>query len=870
MRWCAHILLAALPAAAADPVRIQLPYHPQFAHAGFYAALADGAYARRGLAVELVPWQPGLRAVDAVSQGRADATVAAGEVLIDLGRGADLAVLAQIQQRNPFCLLVHAAGPVRSLADLAAVPKDRLVGPANGVDASLWMGLRGAGLDPDRMFPRPKRPDDLDRFARGELDVLPAFRSNEPILLQAWGIPVRELALSDRATAFPGTLLVVAGRRWRQDRETMEALRAATLEGWESAIRDPGRIVDLILTRFNGGQPGIDRDHLLAEARVVIDHIDPDRFPLGAVDYPRLEAAAAMMRAADLPGHLDPDQVWAPPDHQAQLARMLLICLGAALCATVALIVVTRIQMNTLRRSRRHYRGLVDMAQGFALLRARASQDDGLHLEVASPSIQDLTGHPLAWFAADPGRLTGLIVPADRPAFLEAVARSRRQGDPIRLRLRLGKDGGGISTVLLHAHRNDEGGVEAWDGILLDLNAENDAEDERRRLGEELTQARRHESLGMLAGGIAHDFNNLLGAIRGQVELIRAGITDETAQRRCARAIDGVDRAAGLVRQLLAYTGRGRIELRDLDPGRELTVLQELLAPSLPRGVELRLDLAAELPRIPFDPSQFQQVVMNLVINAAEAYEGAPGAVEISVRPHGNQLLIDVTDHGCGMDPETQARMFDPYFTTKPKGHGLGLAAVHGIVRERGGAIHCRSRPGTGTTFTVSLPLAPVRTPTTRVERRSPSGRQDLPVLVADDDELMREATADLLRSLGHQVVLAADGDAATAMLEQPLLAAVLDDRMPGASGLALLRRLRERRSELPVVLISGMLTSADLTAELAHGHTRFLAKPFDRGQLGRALNGALSGEPDDGSSSSMAAVRQIARRRTETATPLP
>jgi signal transduction histidine kinase/CheY-like chemotaxis protein len=510
------------------------------------------------------------------------------------------------------------------------------------------------------------------------------------------------------------------------------------------------------------------------------------------------------------------------------------------------------------------------MAQGFALLRASDAGEAGLRLEVASPSLQDITGHTLAWFVEEPARLAGLVVPADRTALTEAIAHSRRRGDPIRLRLRLGRADGTQTTVLLHAHRNDEGGTPAWDGILIDMSAEGAAEDERRRLSEELTQARRHESLGLLAGGIAHDFNNLLGAIRGQVELLRPSLADETAQRRCARTLDGVDRAAGLVRQLLAYTGRGRIELRELDVGRELTSLQDLLGPSLPKGVELRLDLAQDLPRVSFDPSQFHQVVMNLVINAAEAYEGRPGTVEISARPHGPHLMLEIRDHGCGMDDETQARMFDPYFTTKPKGHGLGLAAVHGIIRERGGAIQCRSRPGSGTVFLVSLLVSEARPVSARVEKRSPSGSQDLPILVADDEDLMREATADLLRSLGHRVLLAADGTSAGTLLDQPLLAAVLDDRMPGSSGLALLHRLRGNGSPLPVVLISGMLTSADLSAELVDARTRFLAKPFDRDQLARALAGAMSGDPDDGSSSSLSAVRQLARRRTDIATPLP
>ncbi|MFM2092440.1 MAG: hypothetical protein RLZZ127_2929, partial [Planctomycetota bacterium] len=367
MRWCVLlVLISAL--AGADPVRVQLPYHPQFAHAGFYAAVADGVYRRHGITVELLPWQPGLRAVDTVIAGRADATITTGEVLLDLGRGADLAILAQIQQRNPFCLLVHEDGPIRTLADLARSPRERLVGPANGVEASLWTGLRAAGLAPDRLFPRPKRPEDLDRFARGELDALPAFRGNEPLVLRDWGVKVRELPLTDRPLAFPGTLLVAAGPRLRTDRATLDAFREATLEGWRIAAADPGRIADLILARFGDGQP-LDRNRLLAEARIVLDHIDPDRFPIGSLDIGRLESAAGLMRAADLPAHLDRHQVWTPPDHQGLVLGVLLACLVAALVATIGLIAITRLQMGTLRRSRRHYRGLVDMAQGFALLR---------------------------------------------------------------------------------------------------------------------------------------------------------------------------------------------------------------------------------------------------------------------------------------------------------------------------------------------------------------------------------------------------------------------------------------------------------------------------------------------------------------------
>ena len=261
---------------------------------------------------------------------------------------------------------------------------------------------------------------------------------------------------------------------------------------------------------------------------------------------------------------------------------------------------------------------------------------------------------------------------------------------------------------------------------------------ERKRHEERMRDAAKLESLGVLAGGIAHDFNNLLVGIIGNASLLKEDLQENPFALQLLENVERAgDRAAQLTRQMLAYSGRGQFVVTPLDLSKEVEQITALLHASIPKSVELRLALSPELPPVLADAAQMQQLVMNLVINAAEAVEGERGWVEVAtcvetvgeesrirmvpednLQP-GGYVVLRVTDNGVGMDESTKSKIFDPFFTTKFTGRGLGLAAVLGIVKGHRGGIHVESAPGEGTTFRVFLPAAAAAEPSHQAARQA-------------------------------------------------------------------------------------------------------------------------------------------------------
>lgn len=239
------------------------------------------------------------------------------------------------------------------------------------------------------------------------------------------------------------------------------------------------------------------------------------------------------------------------------------------------------------------------------------------------------------------------------------------------------------------------------------------------------------------------------------------------------------------------------------------------------------------------DPAQLQQVLVNLIMNAAESYDGATGVVRISLqRGPGGFARIEISDRGSGMDAASPGADVEPYFTTKRSGHGLGLAAVQGIVRASGAALACRSARGQGTTFTLDIPPGTAGgQPVTH--RESPAPEIGRNVLIVDDDELMREMAVQMVRGLGYTVETASGRIEAAQILADPgrtFVLAILDCAMPDRDGTAVLRELRSRGSRLPVLLVSGMVDAGKIGTGLLDRRTRFLAKPFSKALLDRTL----------------------------------
>jgi PAS domain S-box-containing protein len=397
--------------------------------------------------------------------------------------------------------------------------------------------------------------------------------------------------------------------------------------------------------------------------------------------------------------------------------------------------------------------------------------------------------------------------------------------------------------------RHPDGRPYAVYGIAADITARMRAEAERLAMERAMQEAQRLESLGVLAGGIAHDFNNLLQAILGNSELLaRAHFLEASARESAAQIIAAARRAAELTQQLLAYAGKGQVVVAPLDLNEVVHDTATLLSASVGTRVTLRYQLAPELPAVMADRAQLRQVVMNLVLNGAEAIAEAGtvtlttgvrdvAAAELASYRHGAELppgryvFLEVTDTGSGMDAATLARIFDPFFTTKFTGRGLGLAAVLGIIRGHQGTLKVTSVPGRGATFTILLPaLAAPTAPSSTTSAGTATWHGSGTVLVVDDEDSVRMVAARMLERLGFAVLMAADGWAALEIVRTSASAircVLLDLTMPRMSGAELLAAIRRIRPDLPIVLMSGYAVT-DMIGQLEGDQVAaYLQKPF-------------------------------------------
>lgn len=397
---------------------------------------------------------------------------------------------------------------------------------------------------------------------------------------------------------------------------------------------------------------------------------------------------------------------------------------------------------------------------------------------------------------------------------------------------------------------DEQGTVHHILSIVTDITAQRVAEEARKRLDQQMQHAQKLESLGVLAGGIAHDFNNLLVAILGNAGLALMELGPESPARQTVQQIEvAAQRAAELTRQMLAYSGKGKFVIEPLNLSRVVGEMAHLLEVSVSKRAALRYRFADALPTVEGDATQIRQVIMNLILNASDAIGEAGGTITISTGvmhadtdylsgpfteaglPEGTYVFLEVSDNGSGMDAETSARIFDPFFSTKFTGRGLGLAAVLGIVRGHQGAIKLYSELGRGTTFKVLFPAVESRERPESVsellsESPAAAGRT---ILVVDDDRTVRAVTQRILEHAGFRVALAEDGSAGLeAYAANPGIALVLlDMTMPQMDGEEAFRELRRLDPNVKVLLTSGY-SEQDATESFAgKGLAGFIQKPY-------------------------------------------
>lgn len=450
------------------------------------------------------------------------------------------------------------------------------------------------------------------------------------------------------------------------------------------------------------------------------------------------------------------------------------------------------------------------------------------------------------------------VHPDDRERVLDSIQRAVSHGESYAVEYRSAVSSSDVRWFEGRGYVIRDGdGVPAWmSGICMDVT-------ERHRYQEQLFQTQRLESLGLLAGGIAHDFNNLLLAIMGNASLACNALRpSDTAVPMLRNVLTACERASLLTRRLLAYAGKDRGSASPTNLTALVRELGSLLRASIPKLVSIRVELEEDLPFVLADETQLQQVVMNLVINGAEAIEeGTTGTVTITTRRRplfpddlGHAVIpvgaiadeyveLLVRDTGCGMDSATQARIFDPFYTTKFTGRGLGLSTVLGIVGAHAGTVALKSAPGYGTSFSVLLPVAPDTPKPKSIPMAAQLRRGSGIILVVDDESAVREMAKCALESNGYSVLLAGDGlEAIRRVSEYPEVRAVLLDlTMPRMGGDTAACQIRALRPELPILLSSGYFGS-EPEGGVERSWSGFLQKPYTAAELLQKL-GCLLGE---------------------------
>ncbi len=388
-------------------------------------------------------------------------------------------------------------------------------------------------------------------------------------------------------------------------------------------------------------------------------------------------------------------------------------------------------------------------------------------------------------------------------------------------------------------------------------------EEEKSLLEQQFQQTQKLESLGVLAGGIAHDFNNILAIIMGNCSL--AAMDDENAGKYIPEIEKASERAAALCRQMLAYAGKASLTQTQVNTRMLVDEMVTMLKTTTQQNVLIKPELGTDIPMITGDASQIRQVVMNLIINAAEAIGDAEGEIDVKLAkaeikeqqtekdhlgfiiPAGRYICFEVSDNGCGMDEDTRRRIFEPFYTTKFTGRGLGMSAVLGIVKAHNGALQLESHPGQGTTFKVYLPVQISKSETEEAHQKAVSAawHGSGTILLAEDEVQVKSIAIALLQNLGFTVLDAANGKEALELYQQnaaDIALVVTDMGMPVMNGYELFYKLKQLDPQLPIIISSGF-GEGDIGSKIPREEIAgMINKPYNFDHLREVLRGVVEG----------------------------
>ena len=514
---------------------------------------------------------------------------------------------------------------------------------------------------------------------------------------------------------------------------------------------------------------------------------------------------------------------------------------------------------EALRESRRRLSSLMDNLPGMAY---RCSSDSSWTMEFLSRGCRAVTGY-------DAERLIGpqalpyneLIHPDDRAMVAEVVGRAVAEGRPFTLEYRIITATGEERWVWERGHAVPEAAASRapmLEGFISDVT-------ERRQLEQHVAQMQRQESLGTMAAGVAHDFNNLLMAIMGNADMAGSAVEAGHPAHAFIQSIQKTAEQAGsLCRQMLSFCGKGSVTSEWVDVRQLVRLMSPMLSNVIAHNARLEVVDGTDVAMVRADPAELRQVILQLVVNAWESYDGRPGVVRLEIgtscydgKPQPSQLphdeppsgwytWVSITDHGQGMTSNTMERMFDPFFSTKFAGRGMGLPSVKGIIRSLNGRLLVTSRPGYGSTFRILIPAAETNQERLRSEAAtavSPAGRPIKNILLVDDEPALRKLGQIMLEKLGYSLVTATDGQEAVEYYrahpgEVDLV--ITDLTMPRLDGIEAARQILMIDSGARIILMTGY-SENDISSRMETSRlVGVLLKPFRVDDLKRLMESAL------------------------------
>jgi PAS domain S-box-containing protein len=511
------------------------------------------------------------------------------------------------------------------------------------------------------------------------------------------------------------------------------------------------------------------------------------------------------------------------------------------------------------KRAEQNYQTLFrEMLDGFALheiICDEAHTPVDYRFLAVNPAFERMTGVKAADII---GKTVLQAMPAVERYWIETYGRVARTGEPVHFENYSGDLQKHFEVTAFRPAPNQ------FACLFIDISARKKAEAEKELLQSQLVQAQKMEAIGTLAGGIAHDFNNILGAMLGYAEMVRE---DSPAGSLLAKDLDQIlsagNRAKALVKQILAFSRQAEETILPLQPAILIKETIKLLRASLPTTIEIKQDVDMDCHPILADPTQIDQIVMNLCTNAFHAMEENGGTLSISLKKRsleatdlanqptmlpGHFMHLSVKDTGAGIKPEMQAKVFDPYFTTKEtgKGTGMGLAITHGIVKRSGGFITLKSQVGTGTVFDIFIPAWQGNaTPENVGDDAISMGTER--ILLVDDEPMLAEMSRTMLERLGYSVTVRMGGrEALTAFRNQPEAfdLVITDQTMPGMTGTELARSMLRLRPDLPIILCTGYSSTISQDRIISYGIKGFALKPLAKREIAFLIRKVLDEHP--------------------------